>query len=947
MFKNPGLLAGIFIFGKLFYFSIQIPPMKKLFLILVALFFVLEFKAQNKYSFLSYVFPSDSLNGFGELGEKSNALSGGYFGLEYKVYMYRAKRNYINNKYKINRPTEYTNKISYTINSAPCLNEDFEASPVGSVSAVSGWTITEGNNLSTCTMGGCCTVTATGLNSWIRSTPYTAPWPIGTIPNSPLGGNKIIQLNDEIINTGEMVRMEQAFPVTTSNSFFQYAYLCAFDGTGHACCNNPYFNVLFYDCSNNLISSATTSIIAPGLSCSYPVSNWVPPVTSSGIGYQSSWQLKTVDLTPYIGSCVRVQVNVGDCDAWAHPGMCFFDAKCSQLEVNVNGTSVSPSGSATVCAVQATLSAPPGLTPVIWSGPIGSGINTNTNSAVTTSVSGSYTLTTGTGTNVTVNVFSLTVLPSLTIGLSVSSNTTCKSGSPVILTGSPTGGVYTGSFVTGNTFNPPATPGTYTVGYTYTSPTSGCIASSTQTILVKDVPSTGIIFGNSTYCSNDSVLTFSTIYHPDIISYNWTPPPGWIGTTNSNSFLVNPGAQSGTISLSVTNACGSSITNTMAVVPLPSPTLSITGPTSTCIGNTVGLVANGATYYNWNGGVLGNGNNLVVSPTVSATYTLFGIFTNGCQSTLYHSITVNPLPTILANSSTTLSCSDYSVGLFATGGTSYTWSPSNLIGASVVVNPTITTTYSVTGIDLNGCKNTDSIKVNVIPSPVVWFSYTNVSICAGQSVAIGAMGNAISHTWSPSGFIGNVLVINNTIATTTLTVVSTGTNGCTKTSYPVVYVNPAPSITASTSDSILCIGQTATLVANGGSSYTWYPGGITGSTITVQPLSTTLYTVVGVGFNSCQGYTVVNQNVASCTNLSDINNSGTPIIIYPNPNKGEFIVKSEKKELSIELTNDIGQVLQRLHLNASNNFSVEVNNLPSGMYFLTGKQFREKVVITK
>lgn len=281
----------------------------------------------NRYAFLSYVFPSDSLSGFNDEKVKLEALSRGFFGIEYEVFIYRAKRNFINAKYGNDNTGTNKYELSVVANSAPCVNEDFEASPAGTVSAISGWTLTEGSNSASCTMAGCCPNAASGNNTWIRTTPYNTASLIGTIPNSPLGGTKVLQMNDNITNLGEVVRLSQMISVSTSNSIFQYAYMCQMDGSGHFCCDNPYFNVLFYDCSNNLIPSMTMSVL-PSYSCGLtPNPNWTS--TTGGIFYHTGWQVVSVNLGAYLGSCVKVEVTVGDCDGWAHPGFCFFDAKCS------------------------------------------------------------------------------------------------------------------------------------------------------------------------------------------------------------------------------------------------------------------------------------------------------------------------------------------------------------------------------------------------------------------------------------------------------------------------------------------------------------------------------------------------------------------------------------------------------------------------------------------
>ena len=64
-------------------------------------------------------------------------------------------------------------------------------------------------------------------------------------------------------------------------------------------------------------------------------------------------------------------------------------------------------------------------------------------------------------------------------------------------------------------------------------------------------------------------------------------------------------------------------------------------------------------------------------------------------------------------------------------------------------------------------------------------------------------------------------------------------------------VMPNPSITVTASPTAICAGQTTTLTATGGTSYTWSPGGLTGSSVTVSPTTTTVYTVTGTNSNGC------------------------------------------------------------------------------------------------
>ena len=89
-----------------------------------------SFAQSDRLRYLSYVFPADSLSGFNEIKASHHALNGGYFGSEYKVFMYRAKRDFINLKYNLESGMYNSKGLPPVINAAPCVNEGFEASPV-------------------------------------------------------------------------------------------------------------------------------------------------------------------------------------------------------------------------------------------------------------------------------------------------------------------------------------------------------------------------------------------------------------------------------------------------------------------------------------------------------------------------------------------------------------------------------------------------------------------------------------------------------------------------------------------------------------------------------------------------------------------------------------------------------------------------------------------------
>jgi gliding motility-associated-like protein len=202
-----------------------------------------------------------------------------------------------------------------------------------------------------------------------------------------------------------------------------------------------------------------------------------------------------------------------------------------------------------------------------------------------------------------------------------------------------------------------------------------------------------------------------------------------------------------------------------------------------------------ATSFVWSpaGGMTGGA---TLSPTVcpasTTVYSLTGTDGNGCKATDAMTVTVTPL-TITVTPNATI-CSGTSTTLTATGATSYSWTPSTGLslttGASVVANPTVTTTYSVTGTQ-GGCTNTKTVTVTVNS---LTLAVVNPTFCIGSSGSLSASG-ASTYTWSPatglSASTGALVTANPTI-TANYTVTGTSVGGCVGTQTAVVIVNPKP-----------------------------------------------------------------------------------------------------------------------------------------------------------
>ncbi|MEM9821210.1 MAG: glycine-rich protein [Bacteroidota bacterium] len=201
-------------------------------------------------------------------------------------------------------------------------------------------------------------------------------------------------------------------------------------------------------------------------------------------------------------------------------------------------------------------------------------------------------------------------------------------------------------------------------------------------------------------------------------------------------------------------------------------------------------------------------------------------------------VTVNAIPTVTASSDVYYCPDTGPVTLTASGAASYDWQPGSLAGASVMVAPSSTTTYTVTGIDSNGCTNTDQVTVSVMDLSVS----SDITICEGSPTTLSATG-APNYTWNPGNLTGASISVSPT-NTTTYSVTATDPAGCSDTGEITVMVNPVPSLSVS-NDTVVGVGFPVPLSASGADTYVWNPGNISGSDIIVNPLATTTYTVTG------------------------------------------------------------------------------------------------------
>jgi gliding motility-associated-like protein len=368
-------------------------------------------------------------------------------------------------------------------------------------------------------------------------------------------------------------------------------------------------------------------------------------------------------------------------------------------------------------------------------------------------------------------------------------------------------------------------------------------------------------------------------------SYSWAPTTGLSNPNIANPVLTVQNVTT-IYTLTVIGSCGApvaaSVDDTIKITigPAPVPGIASAAPTSVCSGGSSIVSISGqdpASTVQWE--VSPNGVSWFTLPGATGTTYNTGPLSSslyyhaivcgsgwwpgsgcGCTVTNAIQVIVNASPTANAGSNQTI-CNGACANLSGTGGVTYDWQPGSQSGQNITVCPTSPTTYTLTVTDANGCTGTDNVLVSLSTASVT--ASPDAAVCTGGSTILFASGpNGNTYNWSPNGTLTGSTTANPTAtpaSTTTYTVTATNTFGCTAMDSVTVTVSAAPPITVS-NDTSFCAGGSATLTASGASSYTWQPGNLSGSSITVNPNSNVTYTVTGTS-SSCMSTDSVNVSI--------------------------------------------------------------------------------------
>lgn len=266
------------------------------------------------------------------------------------------------------------------------------------------------------------------------------------------------------------------------------------------------------------------------------------------------------------------------------------------------------------------------------------------------------------------------------------------------------------------------------------------------------------------------------------------------------------------------------------------------------------------------------------NPASTTTYTVTITDNTGCVTTDDVTVTVNPLPIVAATAVNDSICPGDTATLYATGSAfMYMWQPGPMMGMVQPVSPSVTTTYTVNGTDVNGCSASAMQTVTVVTPPTVSITGSYSFACDNAVTPLTLTGNGAStYDWN-SGAGSGTTYTDTPSASQTYTVVGTDSFGCAGTATYSVTLIPSPVATASANTDSICAGACVTITgsaSNGTAPYTymWAPPNVTTPSFTVCPTSTTCYTFVVTDSNGCTDV------LTYCVNVNP-----SPVIVSSGP----------------------------------------------------------------
>ena len=422
-----------------------------------------------------------------------------------------------------------------------------------------------------------------------------------------------------------------------------------------------------------------------------------------------------------------------------------------------------------------------------------------------------------------------------------------------------------------------------------------------------------------------------------------------ISDTNSSTPIVSPATNT---TYGVIVSSGLCVDTAFVVVNVIQAITANAGKDqSTCPGEsvTLGIPSQNGASYTWNPPIYLNNSkssNPTCTPTASTEYVLTVTSSAGCISFDTVKVTVADKLEITLPSDTA-TCPGIPITIKPIGGQTYKWYPpigiNDTNASEPVFTPQQTTTYYVEAKNGN-CKGNDSITIRILPLPNLQAGQDQ-SICTGDSTLLTAQGATV-YTWftNAAGDIGTGNQLSVSPSVSTLYYVRGSNGACSVLDSVFVTIKPQPKVSA-TGDTLICVGNTATLYAQGADTYQWVDNASIVSKnngqILVKPISDTYYAFKGIK-DGCTSeidsiLVKVQQSLPIIKNSDTIvcKNAPAHISIFPTSDiivSGDCNLISKVNDSLVIVPNSSGYVIVRGNRNGCNSVDsifINVKEVPN------------------
>lgn len=531
----------------------------------------------------------------------------------------------------------------------------------------------------------------------------------------------------------------------------------------------------------------------------------------------------------------------------------------------------------------------------------------------------------------TTALVSVVPLPTLT----VNDQTICAGGSAT-LTAS---GANTYAWSTGSTGGSIIVTPSVNTSYSVVGSNAGCSDLKVVNVSIGAGISVFLNSNPQSVCAGAS----STITASGATSYTWSDG------SNGTSIITTPTSSTTYSVLGDAAGCTGTAAITVSLVAKPTLSFNVSPSATLCSASPVTITASGATTYSWDNGATTN--SIVVVPAVNTTYSVSGF--GACQADSSVSIYLGVAPpfSISASPSFTV-CKGQSIVLNANGPySSYNWSSPPTSGSSVVVTPSVSTSYTVSASG-SGCNTSSVVNITVnAAGPVSVLSLTNAgcnSSCVGAVDAVTSGGTA-PYTYSLSGTTCTSLPCSG-MCPGLYTMYTYDANNCS--SFKIFSIQSSTntmqsSLSGTNSSCATCADGFMNAQISGGLapySYSWSPAG--GTAAIASGLSSGCYTVYVSDAAGCS--TSARSCISTMVGLEQVEANAASLWIYPNPASEQLTVEYANATFDCTIFNCLGQIVsQQKNINSSASFNLE--HFAKGVYVVEAQinlqQLRKKLVV--